>query len=328
MLSSMQLWNSVLNSSTTCRQRISCTSLLRIVKRRYSKVLVRDVPDSMAKALSMSSTTTTTFDLSKAKRQHESYLQVMKSIFPSTKIIQLKADDTYPDCVFIEDTAVVIDNRAVICRIGAESRRGEVDETKKALLDLGLEVFDMRQDTNLATCDGGDVLYPVSYHNKNNIHSKKGGKHLFVGISNRTNMEGANYLQTKFPDVNVIPIQLKGDSNNEVLHLKSAVTHIDEKTLLIPTGSEWNYMVDSFMKQGEDFEIIRLPDIAACNVVSVNGHILAPDSICELSKEILHDTIVQTKGLSLHFVEANEFAKYDGALTCKSILLQIGRAHV
>lgn len=326
MLSSIPL-HRILNSSTVFRHRRVDISLLTTkTKRRYSKVLVRDVPNSMAEALSMSSSPTTLFDLPKAKSQHESYLQIMKTIFsPSNNnIIHLKADDTYPDCVFIEDTAVVIDNRAVICRIGAKSRRGEVDETKKALLHLGLEVFDMRQDTDSATCDGGDVLYPVTYNNNNQKHdstnNKRGGKHLFVGISNRTNHEGAKYLQKKFPHVKVIPIQLKGeDTKNEVLHLKSAVTHVDEKTLLVPIGCEWNFMVDIFLKE-HDFQIVRLPEIAACNVVSVNGHILAPNSICETSKEILHETIVQ-RGLSLHFIEANEFAKYDGALTCKSILI-------
>ena len=67
---------------------------------------------------------------------------------------------------------------------------------------------------------------------------------------------------------------------------------------------------------------MRLPDIAACNVVSANGHVLASPDICNESKEILKREVEQKRGMSLVYVDASEFAKYDGALTCKSILIR------
>jgi dimethylargininase len=195
--------------------------------RRYTTVIMRGIPSTMMKALSMASPVEPIV-ISNAKAQHATYVKVLEDIVPRS--VQLAADDNHPDCVFIEDTAVVIDDRAVICRIGAESRRGEVNETKESLLDLGLSVLDMRNDTENATCDGGDVLYPVSYRvcPDGMSPTKRGGHHLFVGISSRTNYEGAEYLQKAFPHVDVIPIEIR-ETNGKALHLKSIVTHITHR---------------------------------------------------------------------------------------------------
>jgi dimethylargininase len=273
----------------------------------------------MASAISMSSPSVP-INLSKAQQQHAAYAKVLERIVPQS--VHLDADDAYPDCVFIEDTAVVIDDRAVICRIGAESRRGEVEETKDVLLDMGLSVLDMRNDAPTATCDGGDVLYPVSYHrNADGTRSKRGGKHLFVGLSKRTNDEGVQYLQNAFPNVEVIPVQVNQTDGEEALHLKSVVTHMDDETLIVPSGPEWDHVVTSMEAEAKGYKIVRAPDIAACNVVSANGCVIAQPDICEESKDILQMEVEQKRGLSLVYVDASEFAKYDGALTCKSILI-------
>jgi len=292
----------------------------KIVPRLYSTAIMREVPSTMAKALSMSSPVKP-ISVPNAKSQHEKYLTVMeRMVLPET--VLLAADDHHPDCVFVEDTAVVIDDRAVICRIGADSRRGEVDAIKESLLGLGLKVQDMRNDTENATCDGGDVLYPVSYRwsDSDGMTTKMGGKYLFVGISSRTNYNGADYLQSAFPNVEVIPIEMR-ETNWQALHLKSIVTHIDEETLVMPKGKEWDYICDLMDVEGRGLEVVRLPDMAACNVVSANGHVLAQSDICNESKEILKREVEQNRGQTLIYVEASEFAKCDGALTCKSILI-------
>ena len=138
---------------------------------------------------------------------------------------------------------VAIDDTVVVTRMGHEKRRGEVASMKSVLLDLeGMKnVYDMNDSTTdddnhgTCCCDGGDVLYT--------------GRHLFVGITNRTNENGYEYLKKVFShhhglinEENVIPIPMmmssymnvgKKDSNRGgVLHLKSAVTHIDEETVL------------------------------------------------------------------------------------------------
>ena len=291
---------------------------------------MRHVPSTITQALSMTSPKEP-IELSRAEHQHETYATLLEHIIPKT--VQIPADDRYPDCVFVEDTAVVIDGHAVICRIGAESRRGEVGEMKQALLDLGISVSDMRDDNDVqhATCDGGDVLYPVSYPAANSSTSastaastaasasgKRGGKHLFVGISSRTNHAGVNFLQKAFPHVEVVPVELR---ESEALHLKSIVTHIDEKTLLIPSGEEWDYLCSVMAIEERGYEVVRLPDIKACNVVSMNGNVLAQPNICQESKSILQQEVEEKRGMNMVYVDASEFAKCDGALTCKSILI-------
>lgn len=52
-----------------------------------------------------------------AYKQHEKYKELLRSLVPN--VIELPADDDCPDCVFIEDTALVINSsHVVITRIG------------------------------------------------------------------------------------------------------------------------------------------------------------------------------------------------------------------
>ena len=277
---------------------------------------MRGVPSTLINALSMSSPVEPT-DVTIANAQHDAYSEMLNNIVPN--IIELESNDLYPDCVFIEDTAVVVDDKAVICRIGAESRRGEVDQIKKTLLDLDYSIYDMRSDTETATCDGGDVLYPVSYNaaGPGDTLEKRGGNHMFVGLSSRTNQEGADYLQKVFPHVEVVAVQM-GDINGEALHLKSIVTHIDEETLLAPAGEEWDSVYASMGAEERAYKIIRLPDINACNVVSVNGNIIAQPSICNESKLILQRE-VEKRGMKLLFV---------GKFSSKFLFIAIEVPHV
>ena len=102
---------------------------------------------------------------------------------------------------------MAVGDSAVICCLGHESRRGEVDEMKAILCQLGMNVVDMR-NANDAYCDGGDVLYT--------------GRHLFVGMSERTNEQGFRWLKQVFGEkveVVVVPPVIQG---KDVLHLKSA----------------------------------------------------------------------------------------------------------
>ena len=203
------------------KTRLTSRSFSFSHNRSYTIALTRDVSPSLSQALS-STEPAEPICLSSAKAQHEEYIDTLRNKIGLTTVT-LPSSKSYPDCVFIEDTAVVIGhlNKAVITRIGAESRQGEVDATKEILERLGLDVFDMREVEG-ATCDGGDVLYPICPHAR--------GKHLFVGMSNRSNLKGSDYLQKIFPEIEVVPVAAV--KNSGLLHLKSIVTHLDHKTLL------------------------------------------------------------------------------------------------
>lgn len=326
--------------------------------RHYTTAILRGVPNTLSHAISMSSPVEP-ISIERAIQQHITYSSILRSTVP--RLIEIDADDAYPDCVFIEDTAIVIDGKAVITRIGVQSRQGEVDATKEVLLSLGLQVHDMRSavsspsttfssldeltpDDYEITCDGGDVLYPVTYlQDGKSCHlpfEKRGGKHLFVGISERTNIAGVKYLEKVFSDIEIIPVDLMsalfhqdddveavggrsgGGGTGKILHLKSIVTHLDHDTLLLPTGRIGDELCDRMGAKERGYKVIRLPDIAACNVVSIQGKIvMAQPCISQQSKEILNREVVEKRGMVLHFVDASEFSKCDGALTCKSILI-------
>jgi len=266
--------------------------------------IARDLPDSFQDAVAEHATTTSTdepLSMERARQQHANYVAALRHILP---VLCLPALESHPDCCFVEDTVVAIDNRAVITRMGHPSREGEVDSIKIVLQQLGMDVVDMRHHSQTATCDGGDVLFT--------------GRHLFVGLSNRTNGDGACVLSEAFGGVEtiVVPPTIQG---GEVLHLKSAVTHVDECTLVAPTGEAG----DQVLRAEADrlgYKTIRLPDVLACNLVSCNGKLLVQDTECSESRETLKKA-AQERHLDLVRVDSSELAKKDAALTCCSVLL-------
>ena len=104
--------------------------------------------------------------------------------------------------------------------------------------------------------------------------------------------------------------------------MKSAVTHIDEETVLLPEGHV-GVVLQQIMKLSErGYKIIRLPDVLSCNAVVVNGHVLAQDSSCSVSKHRIEGACLE-RGLGVSFVDTSELAKKDAALTCCSVLLSV-----
>src|SRR5262249_34167901 len=150
----------------------------------------------------------------KAARQHEAYAAALRA--EGLEVVSLPGDPAYPDCCFVEDAAVVLDELAVITRPGAESRRGETRAIAEALAPhrklVTLEAP--------APLEGGGVLQV--------------GRRLFVGLSARTNEAGVSGLRAAVGPVGyqVTPVGLHG-----CLHLKSAVTALDDRTLL--ANADW-----------------------------------------------------------------------------------------
>jgi len=267
----------------------------------YSLAIARDIPSSFMNAVTEFATSEEPINVQRAQEQKKEYLTTLRRYVPTLCLPSL---EEYPDSVFVEDTVVAIGGRAMITNPGHPTRRGEVDTIFDILNRLGYDIVDMRRQGDLAYCDGGDVLYT--------------GRHLFVGLSDRTTPTAVDMFTDCFPTVNVRPVQFEGDA----LHLKSIVTHLDEMTLLAPTGDFGDQVLEEMKVKELGYDIIRLPSMLACNVVSVNGGIVAQHTGCEESKRRL---IASTKDrdLTLEFVDMSEIAKADGALTCCSVLLQI-----
>jgi N-dimethylarginine dimethylaminohydrolase len=189
-------------------------------------------------------------------------------------------------------------------------------------------------------CNGGDVLYPVTYYKENlNTGStsdnheekedtmlpslkKRGGKHLFVGITNRTNMAAAKYLKKVFSDVEVVPVDLLSGFTGDPMLLKMVVSHLDHETLIMPQGYLGDKLCELMGVEERGYKVIRVPSITACNVLSINGQlVLADANMSRESAQILIHEVMEKRGMVLLLVNESEFCKCEGGLTCRSILI-------
>lgn len=268
----------------------------------YSHALVRGIPESLAAGALRREGSGEGSDVNtaSAREEHRLYVQALRD--RSLVVTELPADEAYPDCVFVEDTAVVCGGTALIARPGAPSRRGEVTAIKKVLSDLGLNIVEMTDET--AALDGGDILFT--------------GKEFFVGLSARTNQRGAEILADVFKDYAVSKVSVSG-----ALHLKSFCTMAGPELIAIGSSDQAQKTLMNMQEMSEHrYEKLTLPDDEAANCVYLNipnqGHVLLhrtaeefPDSAKEFGK---------LKDYLLIPVRNTELAKVDGGLTCCSIL--------
>ncbi|KAM3619562.1 uncharacterized protein V6R79_010242 [Siganus canaliculatus] len=266
----------------------------------YTHAVVRGVPASLAKAaLRMSEADV---DLVKAQREHEAYVDVLRTKL-GLEVVELPADESLPDCVFVEDAAVVCGDTALITRPGAESRRRETEAMKAALQQLKLNIVEMTEED--AVLDGGDVLFT--------------GREFFVGLSRRTNQKGAEILADAFKDyaVSTVPV-LEG------LHLKSFCS-MGGPGLIIIGSSDPAQKALKIMQQMSDhrYDKLTVPDDLAANCIYMNlpdkGQVLlhcTPEQYPESAK-----VFEKLKDYTLIPVCNQEKVKVDGALTCCSVLI-------
>nr|XP_046156200.1 N(G),N(G)-dimethylarginine dimethylaminohydrolase 1 isoform X1 [Oncorhynchus gorbuscha] len=268
----------------------------------FTHAVVRAIPSSLAKeALRMN---VSDVDLKKAQREHEVYVGVLKQKL-GLEVIELPADESLPDCVFVEDAAVVCGDTALITRPGAESRRKETATMRQTLKELGLNIVDMSDEN--ATLDGGDVLFT--------------GREFFVGLSKRTNQRGAEILADAFKDyaVSTVPV-------TDGLHLKSFCS-MGGPGLIVIGSSEPAQKALKIMQQMSDhrYDKLTVPDDIAANTIYMNlpgkGHVLlhcTPEEFPESAK-----VFEKLKDHMLIPVSNMEKVKVDGALTCCSVLINM-----
>ncbi|XP_020355092.1 N(G),N(G)-dimethylarginine dimethylaminohydrolase 1 [Oncorhynchus tshawytscha] len=268
----------------------------------FTHAVIRAIPSSLAKeALRMN---VSDVDLEKAQREHEVYVGVLKQKL-GLEVIELPADESLPDCVFVEDAAVVCGDTALITRPGAESRRKETAAIRQTLKELGLNIVDMSDEN--ATLDGGDVLFT--------------GREFFVGLSKRTNQRGAEILADAFKDyaVSTVPV-------TDGLHLKSFCS-MGGPGLIVIGSSEPAQKALKIMQQMSDhrYDKLTVPDDIAANTIYMNlpgkGHVLlhcTPEEFPESAK-----VFEKLKDHMLIPVSNMEKVKVDGALTCCSVLINM-----
>jgi len=220
------------------------------------------------------------------RKQHGEYEQLLIEL--GCHLIKLPAQDELPDSVFVEDTAIIFDDFAVVTRPGAESRR---PETSAIAAELG-GYLELETIVAPGTLDGGDVL--------------RVGKMVFVGASSRSNSSGIDQLEKIVINRGHI---LRRIDIEHCLHLKSAVTWIGAKRLLV--NPAW---VDVSLLCGYDLIEIDASEPAAANALVV-GDTVIHGRAYQRTRARMQET-----GIRVAPVEISEIAKAEGAVTCCSLL--------
>jgi dimethylargininase len=226
-------------------------------------------------------------DLALARRQHAAYEQALREA--GCQVRQLPEQPEHADSVFVEDTAIVLDEVAVITRPGAASRRGET-ESMAAALDGLREIVRIEPP---GTLDGGDVL--------------RLDRVLYVGASTRSSADGVAQLGRLLApfDYRVVAVPLRG-----CLHLKSAVTQVAPGQVLV--NPDW---VDA--RCFPEWEPIPIDPAEphAANALLIDDALIYPAS-CPRTADKL-----RTLGVDVRSVDMSETEKAEGAVTCCSVIV-------
>ena len=230
----------------------------------------------------------TSIDLDIARAQHLAYVSALKQL--GCDITELPVEADLPDSVFVEDTAFILPEVAVITRPGADSRRPETESIIRAL-SPHKKLIHIHEP---ATIDGGDVLIL--------------GKSIYVGLSTRSNQDAIDQLNEYLGEYGYV---VSGIQTHDCLHLKSAVTRVNDSTLLV--NKNW---VDIY--HFERYELIEIDpsEPYAANCLPIEDSIIYPISFPKTRARL------EERGFKIVSVEVDELAKAEGAVTCCSLVIE------
>jgi dimethylargininase len=280
--------------------------------------ITRSVPRSIDRC-ELTHLDRTPIDYARAVEEHERYEAALGEM--GCRVERLPDAPDQPDSVFVEDTAVVFDDLAVIARPGAASRRGEVAATVAALERHRRLAFIQAP----GTLDGGDVLVTDSgggdpctppgslhYARASSLAALRSRGTVFVGDTPRTNAEGARQLAACVSPLGYALVRVPV---TKCLHLKSAVSllrapRVGGPALLI--NRDW---IDASHFEGCELIDVDPSEPAAANVLAVGDRVLCADEFPRTRAR------VEAKGFVTLSVPAGELAKAEGGLTCGSLIL-------
>ncbi len=227
-------------------------------------------------------------DLDLATRQHAAYRDVLSRA--GAAVIVLEGNRLHADAVFVEDTAIVLDEVAVLTSMGAVPRRDEPRAIEPELRRYREEIIRVVLP---ATIEGGDVL--------------RVGRTLLVGATGRTNSAGIDALETVARRFGYAVRRVRVGG---CLHLKTACTALPDGSLLVSPGG-----VDT--RDLEGFAISHVADGEAegANVALVGTRVIASSAAPRTIERL------RQRGFDVEAVDLSEFAKAEGSVTCLSILV-------
>lgn len=222
-------------------------------------------------------------DLDLAKRQWNGYVAALhRSGWPT---VVIDADDTMPDCVFVEDAVVMFGDLAVITNPRQPARNPEIAAVRRTIDELGIESTAITE----GTLDGGDVL--------------KVGSQVYVGLSGTTDAAAigqlGRILEPRGYTVTAVPL-------TKALHLKSAVTALPDGTII-----GYEPVVDD---PGAFPSFLAVPEEPGAHVVILADDLLLMSSAAPETADLL-----MRRGYRLEPVDVSEYEKLEGCVTCLSV---------
>ena len=221
-----------------------------------------------------------------ALKQHQEYIEVLTEC--GLEVAVLKADENYPDSVFVEDTALLTPYCAIITNPRAPSRKGEIIEVSQVIRILYPNVETIETP---GTLEAGDVMMI--------------GEHFYIGLSERTNQDGANQL------INILgKYGLTGSTVtlDNILHLKSGVSYLENNKFLSIAR-----LMDKPEFQKYDLILVDDDESYAANCLWINDKVLVPKGFPK-TKEKIEQANYRTIE-----VDVSEFRKLDGGVSCLSL---------
>lgn len=221
--------------------------------------------------------------------QHRAYCEALEAC--GLAVTTLEADLRFPDSTFVEDAAIFTPRGAVLTRPGALSRAGEVDAIRAAVERFYPDALSI---LGPGTVDGGDIC--------------EAENHFFIGLSHRTNEEGARQLAVYLSSFGYSSSTVDVRGMTTILHLKSGISCIGDNTLVVM--EEMAGLADF-----TGYELIRVSDEEnyAANCVRVNDRVLVAAGYPKFAAEL------RAWGFEPLELEMSEFRKMDGGLSCLSL---------
>jgi dimethylargininase len=250
--------------------------------------LIRDVSPSLQRC-ELTHLSRQPIDVVLARRQHRRYERCLADL--GCAIHRLPTEPEWPDAVFIEDTAIVLDELAIIARPGAESRRAETTAVAEALRAFR-SLFHIEPP---GTLDGGDVL--------------RLGQTVYVGVSSRSNEAGFEQLRRWLMPYGYA---VEAVEVNGCLHLKSAVTPVGENTLLV--NRAW---VDAGAFGDAALIDVDPSEPFGGNALLVNETVMYPSGYPRTQRRL------QEHGITVQSVDVSELGKAEGGVTCCSLIFSV-----
>lgn len=250
----------------------------------YTKAIVRIPGRNLVNGLSTANLGPPDYQMALA--QHQSYVAALQTC--GLEVIILAPDDRYPDSTFVEDTALLTPDCAIITNPGALSRKGEIIEMAPVLQKY---YTDLAWIQDPGTVDAGDILRVVD--------------HYYIGISARTNVAGARQVIAILNQYGRTGAMV---SIKNLLHLKSGIACLDRSTLVAVAELAGK-------PEFAGFTIIPVPEEEsyAANCLALNGTVLVPEGFPGTQKRI------EDAGFSTIAQNMSEFRKLDGGLSCLSL---------